>query len=137
MRPRSIIRFEQVVLLAFGLGIVNACLEWKALLARMHPPYPVATLCASQLLYFGPYALLIWLISRKGSAVARGIFAALVVLVGFIYLATLPAFSDMSVSTILAAAQCLLTLGSLSLIFRRDTDPWFRNERPIDPEVFR
>jgi hypothetical protein len=135
-RPRSIIWFERVVLLAYALGIVNACLEWDALIARARSLYPVASLCVGQLAYFGPYALLIWLIGRKGSAVARGIFATMVVLIGFLYLAVLPRASDMSLVTMLAIVQCLLTLGSLGLIFGQATEPWFAGRRPVDPDVF-
>jgi hypothetical protein len=42
------------------------------------------------------------------------------------------------VGTILAAAQCFLTLFALGLIFGPDTGPWFRGRRvPVDPEIFR
>jgi len=127
MRPQPIIWFERVVLVAFGLGIINLYFGWDA----ASGPY------MGQIIYFGSYALLLWLIGRKGSAIARGIFGVLVVIIGFLYLATLPAVYDMSADTVLGIAQCLLTLASLGLIFRQDTEPWFRGERPVDPEIFR
>jgi hypothetical protein len=137
MRARSIIWFERVALLAYGLGILDVVLEWDAMIARAHSPYPVPVLFLSQFLYFGSYALLIWLIGRKGSVVARGIYGAVVVTVGLVYLATLPAVSDMSVATVSGAAQCLLTLASLALIFGRDAEGWFSGNRvPIDPDIF-
>lgn len=138
MRPRPIVWFERLVLVAFGLGVMNLFVEWDSRMARMHSPYPVTSLLIGQLIYFGPYALLIWLISRRGNSVARGIFALVALIAGFIYLATLPAASDMSFSTALGAAQALLVLASLTLIFGRNTELWFRGRRgTVDPEIFR
>jgi FtsH-binding integral membrane protein len=138
VRPRSIIWFERVVLVAFGLGIINIYFEWSALMARARSPYPMVSLSTGLLVYFGPYALLVWLISRKGNAAARGIFAILVLLVDFLFLAVLPPASQMSAATVLGIAQALLTLASLALIFGRDTVLWFKGRRrEVDPEIFR
>jgi hypothetical protein len=140
MRPSPIIWFERVALLAFTLGILNIATAWDSFTARLSTPPRLAIFLAAQFIYFGIYALLIWSISRWGNPIARWIFVLFVLAAALLFLFLgLPPPPDWPISrTILTVAQCLLTLGSLGLIFGPDTGPWFRGRRvPVDPEIFR
>src|SRR4051812_14458283 len=140
MRPSPIIWFERVVLTAFALGILNIAIAWDSFTAPLSTMPRLIIFLAAQFVYFGIYLLLIWLISRRGNAIARWIFVALVVAAVSLFLfLILPSARAWPISrTILAAAQCLLTAASLGLIFGPDTGPWFRGRRvPVDPEIFR
>ena len=139
MRPHPIIWFERVVLLAYALGLLNLIFYWWEWREQPHGPYPLATFCLGQIVYYGIYALLIWLIGRRGNGAARWIFVVLVaagvLLVLFVGLP--PPASWPVLRTVLALAQCLLALSSVVFLFGPDTRPWFAGRPPVDPEVFR
>jgi hypothetical protein len=140
MRPSPIIWFERIVLLAFALGILNLGLGWRDFMGPVRTAEHVAGFWIAQCIYFGIYLLLIWLIARRGNAVARWIFVILVLIAAFLFVfVILPSPPGWPLSrTILAGAQCVLTLTGLGLIFGPDTGPWFRGRRAsVDPEIFR
>jgi hypothetical protein len=139
MRPSPIIWFERIALLAFALGILNICLGWEHQLGPVRSLLRVAVFGAAQVIYFGSWLLLIWLISRRGSGVARWIYVILVLMAASLLLWSLPPPPARPLSdTLLAAAQCFLAVTGLGLIFGPDTGPWFRGRStPVDPEIFR
>ena len=140
MRPRPIIWFERIVLAAFALGILNTVLNRDNLMVPARAFAEAAASWAGVGIYFGVYLLLIWLIGRRGNAIARWIFVTLVVAAVLLFLfLVLPSAPRWPMSrTILMAAQCLLIAASLGFIFGPDTGPWFRGRRaPVDPEIFR
>jgi hypothetical protein len=140
MRPRPVIWFERVMLLAVALGILNTVLEWDVLSSRNQSAAPTWLVVAvGQGIVLGSYLLLLWFISRRGSPIARWIFVVLVV--GAVLLAFVsppPTLSMGMVPASIAIAQYLLALAGLELIFRPNAKPWFEGRRmPVDPEVFR
>lgn len=140
MRPQPIIWFERIALLAYALGLLNLGLYWRDWAARSHGPYPLASFCLGQIIYFGVYFWLIWLIGRRGSGVARWLFAALVAAAALLvlFVGLPPPFGWPVLRTMLGLAQCLLALSSLVFLFGPDTRSWFDGRRPpLDPEIFR
>jgi hypothetical protein len=139
MRPAPIIWFERIVLLAYTLGLVNLLFYWRewTIQPRAHP---LAAFCLGQIIYFGVYLLLIWLVARKGSAVARWMFAVLVTGAALLalFLGLPPPSSWPMLRTALALTQYMLALSSVVFLFGPDTRPWFAGrEVPLDPEIFR
>jgi glucan phosphoethanolaminetransferase (alkaline phosphatase superfamily) len=139
MRPSPIVSFERIALLAYVLGLLNFSFYWREWFERPHGRYPMATFCLSQIIYFGVYALLIWLIGRRGNRVARWIFVVLVagaaLLVLFVGLP--PPSSWPVLRTILVLGQCLLALSSVVFLFGSDTKFWFDGRQPpVDAEIF-
>lgn len=140
MRPRPVIWFERVMLLALALGVLNTGLEWDHLTARVHSAAPAWVIVASaQGAVFGVYLMLIWLISRRGNAIARWTFLVLVVAAVILaFVSPPPTLSLGLIPASIAIAQYLLALAGLEIIFRKDAIPWFRGRQmPVDPEVFR
>ena len=138
MRPRPVIWFERVMLLAVALGILNTALEWNYLNAAMPPPLRGLPIIA-QGIFFAAYLLLLWLISRRGSRIARWVFLVLVVAaVPLAIVSPPPTLSLGPVTASIAITQYLLSLVGLELIFKADAKPWFEGRRmPVDPEIFR
>lgn len=143
MRPKSIVNFERVVLLGILVGIVNSFLSWDKMLAmaqaqaaaqggamKIGPGFLVGV----QAVFIVIYLLLVWLIARKGSPVAKWIYVVLAVLslIAAIFgLGKMAAYG--TVSLVLAIAQHLLTLAALWFLFQPDAKAWFAEGRTADP----
>ena len=139
MRPRPVIWFERVMLAAMALGMLNTGLEWDLLTARVNSAVPPWLIVAvGQGIFFGAYLLLIWLISRRGSAISRWLFVALVVAAVLLaFVNPPPSLSLGLIPASIAIAQYLLALAGLEVIFQPDARPWFQGRRmPVDPDVF-
>jgi hypothetical protein len=145
MRPKSIVNFERVVLLGILLGIVNSVVSWDKMMAaqqaklmaqgqeRMIGMLPTLTICIAAA-FVAIWLLLVWLISRKGSPVAKWIYVVLAVLtlIGAIWGISKSA-SYGTVALALALIGHLLTLISLWLLFQPDSKAWFSEGRTVDP----
>ncbi len=145
MRPKSIVNFERVVLLGILIGIVNSAMSWDKMMAaqqaklaaqgqeRMIGMLPSLTIGIA-VVFVAIWLLLVWLISRKGSPVAKWIYVVLSVLtlIGAIWGIGKSA-SYGTVPLILAIVQHLLTLASLWFIFQPDAKAWFAEGRTADP----
>jgi hypothetical protein len=149
MRPKSIVNFERVVLLGILVGIVNGVMSWDKMMAvqqaklvaqgqgRMVGMLPSLTIGIA-VVFTAIWLLLVWLISRKGSPVAKWIYVVLAVLtlIGAIWGVSKSA-SYGTVPLVLAIAQHLLTLASLWFIFQPDAKAWFAEGRTADPADLR
>ena len=128
MRPASIVRFERVVLLTILIGFATIAINWDAAFA------PVRRLGYGEGFFWGVNAvstavvlLLLWLIARRASSVAKWIYVVLyaigLVMAAFALSETLrlpPAI------LLLQLVQWLLALFSIWLLFRPDSNAWFR-----------
>jgi hypothetical protein len=145
MRPKSIVNFERVVLLGILVGIVNSFLSWDKMLA-MQQAQLVAKgqekmigmlpklFIGGEVLAVVVWLLLVWLISRKGSPVAKWIYVVLAVL--SLIFAVFGFGKAMALGTIplaLGIVVHLLTLASLWFIFQPDAKAWFAEGRTADP----
>jgi Na+-transporting NADH:ubiquinone oxidoreductase subunit NqrD len=143
MRPRSIVNFERVVLLGILVGIVNSVLSWDKMLAMTQAQAAAqggamkigpGFLIGVQAFFIVIYLLLVWLIARKGSPVAKWIYVVLAVLslIAAIFgLGKMAAYG--TVSLVLAIVQHLLTLAALWFLFQPDAKAWFAEGRTADP----
>ena len=140
MRPRSIVNFERIVLLTIVLGIVNTILIWDRLSAAVAASgLGGGAVIAIQAVTIALYLLLIWFVSRKGSVVARWIYVVLAA-VGLVYGVTgLGQVMEVhgTLSLVIAIVQYGLALVSIWLLFRPDSNAWFRGERPGLPGPLR
>ncbi|HEX8216327.1 MAG TPA: hypothetical protein VF577_02575 [Allosphingosinicella sp.] len=127
MRPASIVKFERVVLLTILFGLASVVLNWDAASA------PFRRLGYGENFFIGAYAasivimlVLLWLIARRASAVAKWIYVALY---SISIVMALFAFSDNlrlpPATLILQLVQWALILFSIWLLFRPDSNAWF------------
>lgn len=149
MRPKSIVNFEIAALLAVLVSIINSFVSWDKMMAVQQ-----AQLVASgqgkmigmmssigigfAVIIVVIWLLLVWLISRKGSPVAKWIYAAIAVILLVLNLIGLikgPVYG--TPPFVLAIVWDLLTLASLWLIFQPDSKAWFAEGRTADPNDLR
>lgn len=127
MRPRSIVSFERVVLLMIVIGLADAVLNWEILnaeLARQGIGEGVAGAAYGVSVVIS--LLLLWLIARRRSNVARWIYVVLCVASLAVALPAIGALSRLPMSALLIeAAQWLLAILSVFLLFARDARAWF------------
>jgi hypothetical protein len=139
MRPSSIVNFERIVLLSIVLGAVNTVLIWDRLSAAVAASgLGVGMAIAIQVVTIAIYLLLIWFIARKASNVARWIYVVLCAIglvFGALGLGQAAALYG-NLVLVINLVQYVLSLVSIWLLFRADSNAWFRGERPADPDVF-
>jgi asparagine N-glycosylation enzyme membrane subunit Stt3 len=149
MRPKSIVNFERVVLLNILIGIVNLWLSWDKMLAaqqakllaqgqeRMIGMLPNLFI-GGEVVFVAIWLLLVWLISRKASPVAKWIYVVLaVIILIFAVLGLGKAAALGTVPMVLGIAAHLLTLASLWFLFQPDAKAWFSEGRVADPNDLR
>ena len=147
MRPQSIVNFERVVLLNILLGIANTWLSWDKVIAMAQAQAAAqggtmkigsGFLIGTQVFVIAITLLLLWLISRKGSPIAKWIYVVFAV-IGLIF-AVIGIGKSAALGTVplvLAMIGHLLTLISLWLLFRPDSKAWFSEGRTVDPNDLR
>ena len=131
MRPASIVNFERVLLLTIVIGLAAAVFNWDATVAlarsqsggRFGSTFVLVVQAASIALYL----LLLWLIARRRSVVAMWIYVVLAVAGLLLALRGLSSLGQLPLpALLLQAAQWLLTLVSLWLLFRPESRAWLR-----------
>ena len=140
MRPRSIVNFERVVLLSVLLTLVGLAINWDRVMAAFAFSHvgPTFVLVAHAVL-IGLFLLLLWLVSRRGSPVAKWIYVVLVAIGLIINLSAYPAVfsSGQTTEMIMTVVQDVLIVASLWFLFRPESSAWFRREEvdsaPADP----
>ena len=127
MRPHSIVLFERLVIGSIALGLLSLLLslEMFGMIARLTGT-SVGAFVAIPVIMFALYGVLIYFVARRGSNVARWIYAVLAgigLLFGIIGLGTLMNFPAHIV--LLTLVQHVLTAISLFMLFRPDSNSWF------------
>jgi len=144
-RPTSIIAFEWAMWASFFVALVSGLLDWDAILELYRTEPAIAAMgfgsgfiIAMWVFSFGLTLLFWFTIARKGSKVAKWIYA---VLMGLGVLMTLLTLTDPAtlggVSMIGSLVSSALTTVSIFYLFRPDTAEWFAGRRPVDPDTFR
>ena len=134
MRPASIVTFERVVLFMLVIGFASAVLGWDALVAEserrgMGEGALIAVYAATVAITL----LLLWLIARRRNNIARWIYVVMSVAGLAVSFANSGNISRMPVPELLTqAAQWLLTIVSIWLLFRPDAQSWFAGHRDGD-----
>ncbi len=133
MRPPSIVNFTRVVLLSLAIGILASFISWDEVeksVAASGAGIGRGTMIGIQVVTTGLFLLLIWFISAHGSPVAKWIY---VVLCGLGLIFGLLGFEKTldvgTIPAILTAAQYILSIISLWLLFRPDSKAWFSEGR--------
>lgn len=135
MRPASIVNFERVVIVIILLSIASAALEWSrtvAQLARQGVGEGVVIGVVGAMLAL--LLLLMWLIARRRSNIARWLYVALIVAM---LAASLPSVlrtleGDLTMM-LLNLLYVALALVSIWLLFRADARAWFAGgDTPAD-----
>jgi hypothetical protein len=135
MRPKSIVTFERLALLSLAVALILAVLTWRGNIAALEDSrIPTSLLWVSYAIGFGLGLLLIFLISRRGSNVAKWI---LVVLTAIGVVEMLTRVGDLlggGIAGIAELGHMLLLAAALYFLFREDSKAWFeRGDRPADP----
>jgi hypothetical protein len=129
MRPSSIRAFEGLSLLAVAIGAATTWLGWDALVASVRSKVLGAglepALAVLSLIYIGLLVLLILLTARRGSAVAKWLFVAIIA--GELVF-TLPKLGAMAGAGAIGWAeilQLLIQLVAVAALFTAPSRAWF------------
>jgi hypothetical protein len=140
MRPKSIVNFERIVILSILFGIISSFITRAKMEAMMagKPHLSSGTTLGIQIVVILLYLVLIYFISRKGSPVAKWIYVVLCVL-GLVFgLLGLPLIMKVgTLPLLIAIVQYVLSITSLWLLFRPDSNAWFSEGRTVDPADLR
>jgi hypothetical protein len=133
MRPQAIRNFERLSLLAVAIAAIVLLLNWNLFVAavrmRVLGTGIEAGLIVLSLLYLGLLVLLILLISRRASLVAKWILV-LIIALELVY--TVPAIPGMLRAGPIGWAetvQLLIQLAAIVLLFTPAARTWFREAR--------
>lgn len=139
MRPASIVNFERVVLLSILLTIVNLVVNWDRILAVLaHYRLGATFVVVAHVVIVGLFLLLLWLISRRRSSVAKWIYAVVTGIALVVDLSGYPTLlgSGQMPAILMTVVQDGLAILSLWFLFRPDSSAWFADaspEAPADP----
>ena len=134
MRPKSIIRFEQLFFLGIALALILSALTWNARMEIYHQTpaaemlgdaFPVITLAIGYAIW-----LLLWyFIARRASSIAKWIYVVLFVLAVIAVMASLT-FGQVIDTTALAGQVIgvLIQAASIWFLFQPDANAWFSGD---------
>lgn len=132
MRPKTIVTFEILSLVAVALGIFVVFLDWDGIVAQAQSKVLgsgiEAAVAILVLVYVAILVLLILLASRRASNVARWLLA-LIVVVELVF--TVPGLgATLAAGTIGLVSTLQLAMMSVAvvLLFVPASRPWFRGE---------
>lgn len=129
MRPASIVNFERIVLLSILLTIVNLVVNWDRILAVLaHYRLGATFVVVAHVVIVGLFLLLLWLISRRRSSVAKWIYTVLTGIGLVVDLSGYPTLlgSGQMPAILMTVVQDGLAILSLWFLFRPDSSAWFR-----------
>jgi chromate transport protein ChrA len=140
-RPVSIVNFERVVLASLALGIAGTFLARDVMLAEATKQgVGSGFVFGVQAVMIAINLALLWFVARKASPVAKWIYVVLTAV--FTVLGVIGLFNPDSplstLSRIIAAVGYGLSLISIWLLFRPDSNAWFSDGRGGDePDPYR
>lgn len=136
-RPTSILWFERLALLSIALGMVSGYLQWDETFAiTARDGFGPGIVIALMVFGYGLVLLLLWLVVRRASNVAKWIYVVLSALgfLGLIDIANFRAQGDLLFGVLLV--QYLLSAINLWLLFRADARNWLAGRSSVDPDIF-
>ena len=140
MRPPAIIRFEQAAYASLALSLIGpltADIDTSASPSTVE--LPLGQLILFHLGALALSVLLIWLIARKASRLAKWIYVLLAA-TSIIFQLLNPEwlFETGGTAASVILGQDLLILFALWMLFRPEANAWFRGEYAgVDTEIFR
>lgn len=122
MRPKSIIRFEQLFLGALALNLINIIQNWDfwELMTRESGEG------MTYFLLIAPFIINLWLwykIARKPSTVAKWVMVALFIVHVIWSLATTDNYRALGLTLVFAIV--VLKGAAIYMLFKSDAKPWF------------
>ena len=125
MRPASIVAFERLSLLALAIAVLASVLNWDREIASYTAQGVDASLLPIAMGGLAAvYVVLILLISRGRSSVAKWIYVVLTV-VGLVFVVPqLGAMFSRGLMGLVQALQLLLQVAALVLLFKRESSDW-------------
>ncbi len=133
MRPLSIRLFEGLSLLAVALGALTTWLGWGDLVASVRSKVLGAglepALAVLSLIYVGLLVLLILLTARRGSAVAKWLFVAIIVGELVFTVPKLGAMAGAGLIGWVEILQLLIQLVGVAALFTAPSRAWFAGWR--------
>lgn len=138
MRPTSIRAFEGLSLLAVAIGALTTWLGWDALVASVRSKVLGAglepALAVLSAIYIVFLILLILLTARRGSAVAKWLFVAIIAAELVFTVPKLGAMAGTGVIGWAEILQLLIQLVAVALLFTGPSRAWFAGWRsPAGP----
>ena len=125
MRPKSVERFELLFLVSLGVGVVISALLWEQLqmAGAWFALIVEAVTAATLLIVLG----LVFLVSRKGSNIARWVLVVFFVPEAIMYIPTMAVMlAQNPVVAVLSSGQIALQVAAIYFVFRPDAKPWFQ-----------
>jgi cell division protein FtsW (lipid II flippase) len=133
MRPSSIVNFERLALLAVALGALVIWLSWDTVVesarAQVRGTGIEPALAILSVIYVGLLVLLIFLTSRRGSAVARWLFVLITVATLLLTLPKLPGMVQAGTTGWIEILQLVFQVIAVALLFTAASRAWFREWR--------
>lgn len=133
MRPRSIMLFETLSLAAVAVFVLALAMSWGSLMASIYARIRGAGIEPAMMvlaaLYVGLLILLILLTSRRGSVVAKWLFAAIVAVTLATSVPGLPAMLRGGIVGWTQILQLLLEAAGLWFLFVPASRTWLREWR--------
>lgn len=122
-RPRSVELFEVMYLVSLGIGLILSSLSWGYLTQIAGAGF-VLFVQAGTLLFV---LVLVLLVSRKGSNIARWVLVVMFVLGAIAYIPSAAwMFAINPITAVLAAIQIAFQVIGMWYIFSSDAKPWFQ-----------
>lgn len=138
-RPTSIVWFERLSLLSLALIVPQDYLAWDELMAAAEADgvNPLVVVAVAQGIAIALSLFLILMVSRARSRVFKWIYSGLSGL-GLIWtFFTLPSeWTAQPLAGSITAAQNLMVLIAIVLLFRSDSVRWLAGEDRVDPSIF-
>lgn len=118
-RPRTIVLFERLYLLTLFIGAVHTAVQWTTLVARASP----AVVLLTQFFTFGLTLLLVLLVSRRQSGIARIVLMAAFA-IGLPVVGSLFAEGTYGAGIWIIIVQVMLQIVALGLLFAPPSRAW-------------
>jgi hypothetical protein len=129
MRPTSIRAFEALSLLAVAIGALTTWLGWDSLVASVRSKVLGAglepALAVLSLIYIGLLVMLILLTARRGNAVAKWLFVAIIVGELVFTVPKLGAMAGAGLIGWMEIVQLLIQLAAVAMLFTAPSRAWF------------
>ncbi|HXN87115.1 MAG TPA: hypothetical protein VN867_13665 [Candidatus Binataceae bacterium] len=126
--PSNVARFEQLMYLAIAFGVIEAALNWNRAVLEADPVGGATFVVIVQGSILLSDVILIWLIARRRKNWARWLaLISFLVEIPFRVNTYIDLFQTDAFAGVLSAAQDLLQMIALYLVFTGDARDWFQH----------
>lgn len=135
IRPSNVVRFEQLIYISLGIGVVQSSLEWGRLVDSAHAMgRGIGFILFIQTFVFAVTVFFIWLIARRRKNWARWVWLSLFILgLPFAFPVLSRLLRSGPIVATLVCAQNLAQIAALYLIFTGNAREWFAQNSAVQP----